>query len=63
MTGDFVNDRVQSVLVPPGVRVRLFQQCGGGDEPDGPDIDNRANPKSACHNLPLKLSHIHVIRS
>jgi hypothetical protein len=63
VTGDFVNDRVQSVLVPPGVRVRLFQQCGGGDEPDGPDIDNRANPKSACHNLPLKLSHIHVIRS
>mmetsp|Transcript_15472 Transcript_15472/g.34582 ORF Transcript_15472/g.34582 Transcript_15472/m.34582 type:complete len:692 (-) Transcript_15472:171-2246(-) len=63
ITGEFVNGRVMSVLVPPGMRVQFFKECGGSDTVDGPDHDNRANPKAACHQLPLKLSHIKLQRS
>lgn len=63
LTGEEVNNRVKSVLVPAGLRVQFFQECGATDTVDGPDIDNRPSPQSRCDNLPLKLSHIKLIRS
>lgn len=63
LTGENVNDRVQSVLLPPGLRVQFFMECGATDKVDGPDIDNRASPSSECKNLPGRLSHIKLIRS
>eukprot|EP00293_Proteomonas_sulcata_P011125 CAMPEP_0184316474 /NCGR_PEP_ID=MMETSP1049-20130417/90316_1 /TAXON_ID=77928 /ORGANISM="Proteomonas sulcata, Strain CCMP704" /LENGTH=222 /DNA_ID=CAMNT_0026635455 /DNA_START=27 /DNA_END=692 /DNA_ORIENTATION=+ len=58
LTGEDVNDRVKSVLVPAGLRVQLFQECGATDTVDGPDIDNRPSARSKCEDLPLKLSHV-----
>uniref|UniRef100_A0A7S4PRA3 Uncharacterized protein n=1 Tax=Guillardia theta TaxID=55529 RepID=A0A7S4PRA3_GUITH len=63
LTGEEVNERVASVLIPGGMRVQLFTQCGETDRVDGPDIDNRASTSSKCQNLPRGMSHVKLIRS
>lgn len=35
LTGENVNDRVQSVLLPPGLRVQFFMECGATDKVQG----------------------------
>jgi len=61
LTGAEVNDRVESIMVPPAVRVELWKDCGGsGDSAHA--VENRASPHSVCEDLQVGFSHVRLTR-
>jgi len=51
--GKEVNGHARSVIVPAGVMVQFYSQCGNDASPfiHLPTLDNRANPKPVCKGL------------
>jgi hypothetical protein len=60
--GKEVNGYARSVIIPGGVRVQFFKQCGQLDNKVH-DFDNRASPSPKCQGLPgVGPAHIRIIR-
>ena len=56
--GKEVNGHARSVIVPAGVMVQFYNQCGNDASPfiHLPTLDNRANPKPVCKVCCLPVS-------
>jgi len=61
LTGGEVNDRVQSILLPPALRVELWKDCGGGGDVSHA-VENRASPSNLCADLEGGFSHVRLTR-
>ena len=61
LTGEDVNNRVLSAMVPGGLRVEFWKDCGGGDA-SAHYIENRDRADSRCFDIPVGMSHVRLTR-